>query len=413
MSTISNQPGAKKDEDKENQPAGGQTIGGAAPTGNSGSPGSGGIGAQASQQTPTSSGAFTDVGKYLEANSANAGKFAKDTASGFQGKVQQVADNAESEQQEIIGGINSQKLDPTDYQGKEASEITPGFGGGVVLPTDNTIGNSRNEAAKVQGRAETLNTMGGRGSYLREELTPSIKDYSVGENRLDTLMTMGNQEANQVYKEAGEGANALTGTIDNLESGIGTAITDTKAFNDREMKDYRNYVSGLRGGIDSGRDSLTDGRNKAISGTADATLNSIFRSNTTDPNPFNRPPDPSTVGQTPIYTPGSGTIGANTPQYSGPSGEDAWARYMSETGGPGSGYTPEQAGELAAIDSLLGNDKQTYNQYDEAGEQAKFTKWLKETYGDVGAAGNTKYDEPREFTPITANDSFSSSFQQY
>jgi hypothetical protein len=179
------------------------------------------------------------------------------------------------------------------------------------------------------------------------------------------------------------------------------------------MKDYRNYVSGLRGGIDSGRDSLTDGRNKAISGTADATLNSIFRSNTTDPNPFNQPPDPSTVGQTPIYTPGSGTIGANTPQYSGPSGSDAWTRYMNETGGPGGGYTPEQAGELAAIDALLGNDKQTYNQYDEAGEQAKFTKWLKENYGDVGAAGNTKYDEPREFTPITANDSFSSSFQQY
>jgi len=412
MSTVSNQPGAKKDEDKENQPAGGQTIGGAAPVGNSGSPGSGGIGAQASQKTPTSSGAFTDVGKYLEANSANAGKFAKDTASGFQGKVQQVGDDAEAKQQEIVGGINSQRVDPTDYQGKKATEITPGFGGGVVLPTDNTMVDSRNEAAKMQGRAETLNTMGGRGSYLREELTPSIKDYSVGENRLDTLMTMGNQEANQVYKEAGEGANALTGTLDNLEAGIGTAVADTKAFNDQEMKNYRNYVSGLRGGIESNRDGLTDGRNDALSGGADSILNSIFRNNTVDQNPFGST-GTAGLGQTTIHTPGSGTIGANNPKYSGPSGSDAWTKYMSETGGPGSGYTAEQAGELSAIDALLGNDKQTYNQYNEADEKAKFEAWMRENYGDVGVAGNTKYDEPKEFTPITANDSFSSSFQQY
>jgi hypothetical protein len=35
---------------------------------------------------------------------------------------------------------------------------------------------------------------------------------------------------------------------------------------------------------------------------------------------------------------------------------------------------------------------------------------VRENYGDVGAAGNTKYDEPREFTPIEITDSYSTGF---
>lgn len=407
MSIQADQPGAKDQtgsEDEDNKKGeiganttGPQTIGGTPGNigGSGGGAGGGGIGAQAAGKTPTSSGAFTDVGKYLDANRANAGQFAKKTASGFQGKVQTVANDAEAAQQETIGNVNNQRLDSTKFEGKSASEIAPGFGQGVDLPTDNTMVQSRNDAARMQGMSDTLDTMGGRSSYLREELSPTIDDYSVGENRLDTLMTMGNSDANQVYKDAGAEAYALDDTIGNLETGITDAVTDVTGFNENVMGQYRDHLGNLRSGIDTDMGNQSGSRSDAVSGTGDRILQHISRQNQPPESIWN--PDPLNSPYVQVGDNGPpGSSGMPTTTYGGPSGNTAWQKYKTETGGTDTtGYSAEQIGELQALDALMGNDKQTYKQYDEAAEKAAYSDWLKENYGDIDSAGYVSPEQDR------------------
>ena len=269
-----------KDEDKKNQPKTiGAPAGGSAPSGG----GQASAGNQAIQQggpqKPSSSGQFTDVGKFVDANKPNIKNFAQGSAKGFQDEVSGIKSGAAAEASGIKKNIESNKLDSSGYEGKTATDlVSSGFNQNVTLPgkEDTSLANSRTQAAKAQATADSLDSMGGRGAFLREQLSPNVRDYSAGENRLDTIFTMRDQGARDTFKDTQQSAADLSGDIATQEQGIADTMASTQAHNDRQRQAYAAHLDTLGKDITSANQTALAGRSDPMMQAGDKTLRGIW-----------------------------------------------------------------------------------------------------------------------------------------
>ena len=399
MATVANQPGIDEDKDKE-----GVNLGAPAPTiGGGAAPSGGGIGSQA-QKGPTSSGSYTDVGQFLKANAPKARQFAQNAAGSFRDKVSATSQGITQAANDLIGKVDNQKLSTDYYEGKKASEITPGFGQDVVMPTQEEIsmGDQQAKVEGLQGNADTLNTFGGRGAYLRETLSPTVEDYGAGEQKLDTIFSMRDKSAQDVFNQARQGAYDLSNTMDSEQGRIGEAIAGVQDYNEGIMDQYGDYLGGLESGIREEHKADLPSRPQTLKDYGAGQLRTIFNSNA---NTLNKQlSQMPSAGSTDISI-SSGTAQPSTfepIQYGGPDINDVWNEFMASYQPDLTGYSAEQAGELAALDQLLGRDKQHYGQYNESDMKNALLDFIKTNYGNIGSDYDP-YSTPTTTTTSTNN----------
>jgi len=233
MAIVNDQPGVEKDEDKDKQPIGGAPAVGGAPGGSGGgAPGGGGIGAPAQQKAPTSSGSFTDVGKYVDANRPNVSAFAGNVAGQASQEVddakQVFGQNATELENQIQGGVQNVGVSSNDSGVTNAADVNQFLKGPTYTgPEDSgTISTSG-----VQQAADLFNvrdTKGGQEAFLQQVLGDEVQDYSAGERNLDSLFLGRDQGARDIMNKAQTSANQSVTDATARKQGIDQAITDAR-----------------------------------------------------------------------------------------------------------------------------------------------------------------------------------------
>ena len=245
MAIQANQPGIEEEKDKENA-----AIGAPAPSlGGGTAPGAGGVGSAAAQ-TPgaigggdkpaTSSGSFTDVGKYLKANKPGIQKYASGIAGKVAGQVGEASQAVENEATGIQSEIESSKLPGSNfYQDKDVSNLNVGesqklLSGGWGGPSVEEAALSRlTDLGKARDLANLSSSYSGSKQLIGEAVRPESGRYSRGMTSLGAASLQGDQGARQtlsdVRDQAGAAYEAGLASQDSLREQVGAGIESNKA----------------------------------------------------------------------------------------------------------------------------------------------------------------------------------------
>ena len=257
MAIVNDQPGVEKEEDKDKATIGAttpgpQTIGGTpgniGASGGSGGAGGGSVGAPAQQKSPTSSGAYTDIGKYVKANQPNIAGFAGDVAGQATDVVteakQVFGQDADTLEAEIGGGVSNVVVE------NDGSGITNAGDANKFLK-DGSYGGPEDTSSLstggVQGAADLLNTEGpgGTQTLLQNVLGDEVQDYSVGERNLDALFLGGDRDARDIIGQAGTDANTALSDAEARKQGLDQAIIDARGQVNTNKEQARSDITSV------------------------------------------------------------------------------------------------------------------------------------------------------------------------
>lgn len=245
MAIQADQPGAKEEDDKNKQPIGeapSSMSTGSAPAG-----GVGGAGAPQQQKGPSSSGAYTDVGKYVQANQPNIGKFAGNVAGQASQEVDQArtafGQDAQKLESEVQGGVQNVGVNRTPSGVANAGDVNTFLKGDTYTgPQDSTSIST----SGVQQAADLFNVAEspkGQEAFLQKMLGDEVKDYSAGERGLDSIFLNRDQGARDIIGQARTDANQAAIDAEARKQGINQAIEAARA---QGATNRANVVKGLQ-----------------------------------------------------------------------------------------------------------------------------------------------------------------------
>ena len=240
MATVANQPGIDEDKNKE-----GVDLGAPAPTiGGGTAPSSGGV-ASAAASTPgaitggekaaTSSGSYSDVGRYLKANKPRIGQYANQIAGKVSNKVNEASAATQDEVTEKQEEIDAARLPGTDfYEGRDVTDLDVGksqdlLGGQWGGPSAEDVALST--LSGLEGARDLANLSGsysGSKELIGQTMQPTGGRYTRGMTSLGAASLQGDatargtlgqsrEAAESAYTRGVESENTLQ---DNVEQGI-------------------------------------------------------------------------------------------------------------------------------------------------------------------------------------------------
>lgn len=220
MATVANQPGIDEDKDKE-----GVNLGTPAPTiGGGTAPSSGGVSSAAAstpgaitggQKAATSSGSYSDVGRYLKANKPRIGQYASQIAGKVSDKVSEADTATQEEVSGIQGDIDAAKLPGTDfYKGKDVTNLD--VGKSQELLSGRWKGPSAEETALstlsgLEGARDLANLSGsyaGSKELIGQTMQPAEGRYTRGMTSLGASSLQGDAAARGTLGQSREDAGA-------------------------------------------------------------------------------------------------------------------------------------------------------------------------------------------------------------
>jgi hypothetical protein len=252
MATVANQPGIDEDKDKE-----GVNLGAPAPTIGGGTAPSGGGVSSAAASTPgaitggqkaaTSSGSYSDVGRYLKANKPRIGQYANQIAGKVSDRVNEADIATQEEVSGIQGDIDAAKLPGTDfYKGKDVTNLDVGksqelLSGGWKGPSAEDVALST--LSELEGARDLANLSGsytGSKELIDQTMQPSDGRYTRGMTSLGAASLRGDTKARGILAQSREAAeSAYTRGVesentlrDNVEQGIEDNIQAGENFAD-------------------------------------------------------------------------------------------------------------------------------------------------------------------------------------
>lgn len=249
MAIQADQPGAKEEEEKKGQPIGG------APAPSGGSASAGGIGGAGApqQKGPSSSGAFTDVGKYVQANQPNIGKFEDATI----GKAGQQVDTAKQAfgqdatalENQIQGGTQAIDIQRSGQYNTgditNASDINQYLTGPTYTGPADASSIDTSGLQQAAGQFDTADSsMGGMQAFLNQTLSGDIDDYSSGEQRLDSIfLNRGGQGARDRLNQAKVDSGQALSDAEARKAGMTQAIQSAQQAGDTNRQSVIDALS--------------------------------------------------------------------------------------------------------------------------------------------------------------------------
>lgn len=416
MAIQANQPGIEEEKDKETA-----AIGAPAPSlGGGTAPGTGGVGSAAAQ-TPgaigggdkpaTSSGSFTDVGKYLKANKPSIGKYAGNIAGKVAGQVSEAGQAVAEEAKGIQEQIDASRLPGQEfYKGKDVTNIDASKSqnllyGPNTTPTPESIALANIAGVgKASDIANLSSSFSGSKELIGETMRPETGRYSSGMKSLGAASLQGDSNAREILAKSRYDAKAALRDAEQSQSSLRTNAENAAKINAANRANYANWLEGQASDILDNPEAASSARQQAMYDTLagevdrirqtydsadrgtlsqrEADLISNYNSLTRELDP-NFTADPVEVKKQVLQRIAEDTYGkANIP-------------------GLTSGYSAADMGKLNAINNLIAggsgelasriNAGVAQGGYDEAASQQKLLDWLlagEKIGGRVGQASN-------------------------
>ncbi len=215
-------------------------------------------------QPKASSGTFTNIRKYVEANKPAAQKMTQQVTKQFGGQAQNLQKDAQR-RAEMFGSQVQQRQNLLQDERQAAQDVTSQVLGqqGAESPftedqygrvrdvitgnkqfedvQDLNLANEQNKAATLQRQADSASTEAGRASLLKQTFGSGARDYTRGQQGLDALVLQGDEAARKGLIEGiGQQAQTTTQNVNDLRkqalqnvaqyrqdrSGIGQSLAD-------------------------------------------------------------------------------------------------------------------------------------------------------------------------------------------
>jgi hypothetical protein len=261
MATVANQPGIDEDKDKE-----GVNLGAPAPTIGGGTAPSGGGVSSAAASTPgaitggqkaaTSSGSYSDVGRYLKANKPRIGQYANQIAGKVSDRVNEADIATQEEVSGIQGDIDAAKLPGTDfYKGKDVTNLDVGksqelLSGGWKGPSAEDVALST--LSELEGARDLANLSGsytGSKELIDQTMQPSDGRYTRGMTSLGAASLRGDTNARGILAQSRSSAeDAYTSGVasqEDLEENVAQGIEANKQAGENFADWLKNYEQGI------------------------------------------------------------------------------------------------------------------------------------------------------------------------
>jgi hypothetical protein len=250
MAIIGGKPNSE--EEKKNQP---KTIGAPA-TGSAPSGGSGGAPVAGGQQQkgPTSSGSFTDVGKYVEANKPNISKMGQAVANPIQQNIDTKSSSIADTQAQQRENIQGSALSAKPYAGMKAADITDVEGARKVLMNQSAVPKGQqlalNDLSGLESAGQQANlgkSLQGRQALLEDTMNKDVKDYSAGERQLDSMFLGRDATTRDTFNQMAEKADSAIAQAKAEQAALqdlsATTQSQNQAASDALGKQLRDQMS--------------------------------------------------------------------------------------------------------------------------------------------------------------------------
>lgn len=257
-------------QDDRDQAAGTTTQGAAKPLGNQSPVVTGNAGTAAGQ--PTSSGSFTNLQNYLDANADQ--QFGQQVA----GKVGATVDEANTAQDQAKSGFNSDVDKNTTKENKDLLETEKNdplsvannqdqydqftkqrdatYSGPKDFVSSDYYQPAYASTKKASDTADSTTTESGRKAYLSQEY--ARPDYSSGLQKLDNLLIQNDPNSKQAFADVQGRAQQSQGNFSGLQAALDQYAQQGGAQTAQTRQDYRNQLGIDENGNQNGSGQLGD-----------------------------------------------------------------------------------------------------------------------------------------------------------
>ena len=287
MATVANQPGIDEDKDKE-----GVNLGTPAPTiGGGTAPSSGGVSSAAAstpgaitggQKAATSSGSYSDVGRYLKANKPRIGQYASQIAGKVSGKVNEANTATQEEISGVQKDIDAANLPGSNvYEGKDIRDVNVEQGrdilaGGWSGPSPEEIAlKNLSELEGAKNLADLSGSYSGSKELIRETVAPGAGRYSRGMTSLGASSLQRNQAARESLGQAKDLASGLYGQAVEGQEALRESARQGLASNEQKSSDLATWLKNYEQGINTAATQAESGREAATKASGQQALDVV------------------------------------------------------------------------------------------------------------------------------------------